>query len=69
MNMDQHRIDEFVSAIENNNIPQVRRMLEETPEIINRENKVTILLLYYNAINISYIIHINLWVRMDGLLL
>ena len=52
MNMDQHRIDEFVSAIENNNIPQVRRMLEETPEIINRENKVTILLLYYNAINI-----------------
>ena len=67
--MDQHRIDEFVSAIENNNIPQVRRMLEETPEIINRENKVTILLLYYNAINISYIIYINLWVRRGGLLL
>ena len=52
-----------------NNNPPIGQLLLDKGADVNAKNKVTLLLLYYNAINISYIIYINLWVRMDGLLL
>ena len=51
-----------------NNLPIVRLLLDKRADV-NAKNEVTLLLLYSNAINVSYIIHINLWVRMEKLLL
>ena len=52
-----------------NNNPPIGQLLLDKGADVNAKNKVTLLLLYYNAINISYIIYINIWVSMDGLLL
>ena len=46
-------------ASRNNNLPIVQLLLDKRADV-NAENEVTLLLLYYNAINISYIIYINL---------
>ena len=55
-------------ASRDNDLPIVRLLLDKRADI-NAKDEVTLFLLYYNAINILYIIYINLWVRMDGLLL
>ena len=58
-----------MEASHHNNPPIIVQLLLDKGADVNAKDKVTLLLLYYNAINISYIIYINLWVRRGGLLL